>query len=656
MNKATLSMAMHCFQPVFNPEGEMEYAYHHAYLPFIETLEEFPRIKATLHFSGNMIEWFEEKHPEYITLVKRLLERGQVELIGGGYFEPVMALIPERDRKEQLKMSSDIIQKTFGVKAQGAWMTERVWLPELAETLSSRGIKYTILDDYHFTSSGIEKENIYRPYCLQAAEEEVILFPSLTKLRHMIPFFSVRKVMDYMKGISLEKDSEKVNFFFADDMEKFGVWPHTYKHVYKRRWIKKFFSALEDSSDWITTCTFSEAARSLEPVRVKNLPEGAYPEMDEWSGGSFKNFLDKYPEARRMHSRMISVSDRIDLYKKDLSQEDSEKAKRELFKAQTSCPYWHGTFGGVYLPHLREGVYRHLLNAERKLDEVHSRTKSKVTAAQVDLSSEREETVLDNSEIKIFTSSVGGKLTELDWKKKGINLINTMTRKKEKYHRKLDKGYSYDMKKARKAFLRGDFADVHDLLGVKEKGLERSLSYDTYERGSFLTHILQKENKKLSISDFTGKSLVNGAFSSRLETEGDTISLLLSASEEIDGRSLEVKKNITLREGKAINFTHEIINCSREKNEFSYALEFNFLIRDYEELKGKTDHLTLKDRFSDMEVHFFMDRPYRIIKYPIYSINETEEGLARTFQGVCVLIGSECTSKKDEMNLLVALR
>ena len=657
--KAQFAMALHCFQPVFNPAWEMEYAYEHSYLPFVKTLEEFPLIKATIHFSGNMIEWFEKKHPEYITLVKSLLERGQVELIGGGYFEPVMALIPERDRKEQLKMNSNIVKRVFSTKPTGAWMTERVWLPELAETLSGEGIKYTILDDHHFTSSGMKEEEIYRPYSVLQGEEKVVLFPSSTKLRYMIPFSSAHKVMDYMKEVFEASDSEEVNFFFADDMEKFGSWPHTHKHVYRRRWLKKFFSLLEESSDWLATCTFGEVALSSRPVSLRHLPESMYPEMDSWSGGSFTNFLDKYPEARRMHNRMMSVSDKVESSQESMAKKEAQKTREELFKAQTSCPYWHGTFGGVYLPHLREGVYRHLLNAEKGLDELNSSGKDKVTIAEVDFPSGGTETVLDSEKLKVFTSSRGGKLTEIDLKKRGINLINTITRKEEEYHKKLDKGHFRVMKKARKAFLSGELADVHDLLGVKERGLKRSLSYDTYEKSAFLTHIFEGKKEFLE-KDFTGKSLLSGVFSSSVETEGDVISLLLARRERTKkGLDLEVKKRITLGEGEAVHLTHEVVKHSETEAGIYYAVEFNFLVRDREAEKRirkfKSDHFTLKDRFSDMEVDFFMDRPFDILKYPLYSINETESGLGRTFQGVCVVIGSECACK-DEMDITIALR
>ena len=72
-------------------------------------------------------------------------------------------------------------------------------------------------------------------------------------------------------------------------------------------------------------------------------------------GGYFKNFLRKYPEANHMQKRMLYVSKNVG---NDLN------AKLLLWKGQCSCAYWHGIFGGLYLPHLREAIYKNLIEAE----------------------------------------------------------------------------------------------------------------------------------------------------------------------------------------------------------------------------------------------------------------------------------------------------
>ena len=39
-------------------------------------------------------------------------------------------------------------------------------------------------------------------------------------------------------------------------------------------------------------------------------------------------------------------------------------AQKEQFMGQCNCPYWHGVFGGIYLPCPRFAVTSHLIAAE----------------------------------------------------------------------------------------------------------------------------------------------------------------------------------------------------------------------------------------------------------------------------------------------------
>jgi alpha-mannosidase len=47
-----------------------------------------------LHYSGVLLEWLEERHPEFFDQLRELCGRGQVELLGGGYYEPILLSIP----------------------------------------------------------------------------------------------------------------------------------------------------------------------------------------------------------------------------------------------------------------------------------------------------------------------------------------------------------------------------------------------------------------------------------------------------------------------------------------------------------------------------------------------------------------------------------
>ena len=86
MAKFQLVLLLHAHQPVGNFPDVIERAYRDSYLPFIDVLEQHPAIRIGLHYSGPLLEWAEHAHPEYFEKLSALVERGQVEMVGGGFY------------------------------------------------------------------------------------------------------------------------------------------------------------------------------------------------------------------------------------------------------------------------------------------------------------------------------------------------------------------------------------------------------------------------------------------------------------------------------------------------------------------------------------------------------------------------------------------
>ncbi len=674
MKKANFAMAFHCYQPVDNFGWTIEEAYKKAYLPLLETLEAFPEIKATFHYSGNMLEWFEKNHPEYIDKISSLIDKRQIELIGGGYCEPVMALIPQHDRVGQINMNSAIMDRLFGIKPEGAWIAEKVWLPELVDTLVSVNVKYTIIDDNHLQQAGIAPDDFFGPYVAKGEKGEVTLFPSLTKLRYYLPFRTPATTIDFIKNAAANSSCKKPCFFFADDGEKFGLWPHTYKWVHEKGWLRKFFQSLKDNSEWLSTITYCEALKNSDPERVVDLPSSSYAEMIEWSGGDFRNFLKKYPESGRMHRRMISLSGQIEERGQAAKETDDnaaiKKAQKELFKAQSNCAYWHGIFGGLYLPHLRSGVYEHLIKAQNIMDDLKKESREKIRAIEYKAEEGNSETIIRNNYLDIFIRPFdGGSVGELDFKPGNVNLTNIVSRVKEKYHKKLERNQKFRMMMARRAMLRGEFPDIHDILGVTERGLRKILNYDSYRRASFLTHILEEEFswQELDKGVCGNEHFLKGTYSGNIQSDNSKLSYILKKRDKIFTSSnksfdLEVIKKINVGKEKEISFYQRAKKYSDGKFLFKHAVEFNLSIFDNklsskpQLSKGKS--IELKDAYSSLRLDLAMDRNMVIYTYPVFTVNESESGLGSTYQGLSIIVGEEkeLSKKEDKSEINIRLK
>ena len=95
-----LVLTFHNHQPVGNFDGVFEQAYRDSYLPFLDVMQDYPEIPFGLHTSGSLLEWLERHRPEYIERLRRMVGASQVEIIGGAFYEPILANIPRRDRIE----------------------------------------------------------------------------------------------------------------------------------------------------------------------------------------------------------------------------------------------------------------------------------------------------------------------------------------------------------------------------------------------------------------------------------------------------------------------------------------------------------------------------------------------------------------------------
>src|SRR3990167_585989 len=477
---------IHNHQPVGNFEHVIEESYQNAYLPFIRAIEKHPSIKLSFHITGYLLDWLLEHHKEYIEMLREMIQRGQVEMMGGGYYEPILAVIPPHDRIGQIQMMSDKLEKLFGKRPRGMWLAERIWEPQLPVYLKEAGIEYGVVDDYHFIKAGLRKEELAGYYITEDMGDPLKIFPGNERLRYIIPFEAVERFIEHVRWASALGPNPAV--IFADDGEKFGTWPGSHQWVYNEGWLDRFLNAVTENSAMIKPVTFSEYIDNNDPMGRVYLPTTSYMEMGEWAlppeasetytnllnevkswsdgervlrflqGGFWRNFFAKYPEANWMHKRMLFVSEEV--------QRNGETGKRgngdkpspllpfsdspthHLYMAQCNDAYWHGIFGGLYMPHLRTAVYENLIKAENLLEERGGKTSKETEKRR---SGEREinspiprfphspihhivkdfdadtfpEIFVRTSKLNLFFSPHnGGSIIELDYRPKTVNLSN----------------------------------------------------------------------------------------------------------------------------------------------------------------------------------------------------------------------------------------
>lgn len=681
MDKFKLAFAIHNHQPVGNFDYIFEYAHQKAYASFLELLKQYPDFRISLHQSGILWDWQEKKHPQYLELINDLIKQRQLSLMTGGFYEPILTSIPERDVKGQITSLNQYLKKHFDVIPEGLWLTERIWEPHLPKVLAQSGVKFLPVDDTHFIYAGWEENQLTGPFVTENENYKVILLPISKQLRYLIPFGTVEEVIDELKE-KAEINPEGM-VIYADDGEKFGVWPGTYEHCYKKKWLELFFEAIADNSDWLEVIPLDEAAK-VKPVGRAYLPSASYAEMLHWSlppkafveyenfenylkdnevfdrfdrfvrGGHWRNFLSKYEESNLMHKKMLSVSEKLLTceQKAVLNRKLLEQAKESLYAAQCNCPYWHGVFGGLYLPHIRQAIYAHLIKADNILNNLLGNSDLHMESKDYDADGKDEVIVTSKPFTSVFKPEKGGSMIELSLNEHDFSLTDTLSRRKEGYHLKL--------KHAKSSSDEDGTTSIHDLIIAKEEGLEKYLVEDWYLKRCFLDHF------------FTDDVYLDNFQEVKFGEEGDfTIEPYETEINKNDGEVIFTRKGHIWRPGRVIPIKvvkHFRFNNERATIEVLYELtsqdyfpvEVNFAIENnfnfqaghaedrFISIDGKRHENSFLDSigsYYDSKTFMAIDRyrhiavalnaqtPAEIWHMPIFTVSLSEAGFEKVYQG-----------------------
>jgi len=442
-----LALVIHFHQPVGNLDAVVRSATDRCYRPFLESLAGFEDLKMTLHYSGCLLEWLEANAPDVTDTIRGLSERGQIELLTGGFYEPILAILPRRDQVGQIRMMTEHLARRYGADATGLWLTERVWEQEVVGAITEAGARYTVLDDTMFHSVGVGDEELTGPFVTDHDGRPLLVYAGDRTLRYLIPYKRVERVTQY-----LSSGADRL-FVYADDGEKFGEWPDTYARVYEDGWLESFFTALLDGDTEVVT--LGEHAARAEPRGRVYLPSSSYDEMMTWAlptearlkvgkarrdlqrddpegilpfmrGAPWRSFLAKYPEVNQLQKRMLFVSEQV------AGSDATGEALKELYRAQCNCAYWHGAFGGVYLAFMRTALWHHLMRAEAEVVRTAGGLREAIVA-DLDADS-HDEVLLTGPWGAAVVSPDEGILMELDDWTVGANLLAVAARHQEAYH------------------------------------------------------------------------------------------------------------------------------------------------------------------------------------------------------------------------------
>ncbi len=619
-----LGLLLHNHQPVGNFPWVFQQVYEEAYLPMIMALERHPGVRLSLHYTGSLLDWLEEAHPEFLERIAALVQRKQVEMVSGGYYEPILPSIPDVDKVAQIRRLTERLQRDFGIRPSGTWIAERVWEPGLPRLLREAEIEWTVLDDVHFKNVGLEDQDLYGYYATEDQSNVLKVYATSKTLRYTIPWRPAGETIAALRSLATP-DGNRI-IVMGDDGEKFGSWPDTNKYCWgvstRTGWVEEFFTALEQNSAWLFTTPLGEYARSHPALGRIYIPTSSYIEMTEWAlppkksylfgkilhqlehdkqddilqfmrGGFWRNFIVRYPEINTQHKKMLRVHDQV--YSAGATEENGVV---HLWKAQANDTYWHGLFGGIYMTHVRSAIYHHLIKAENAAARVlHGQSAwQHYEFTDFDRDTQEELLIESNQQNLYIDPRRGGSIFEWDLRRSAHNLTSVMTRQMESYHQTLRE---YEQERRRKAALasrsiiqtsniqdESEPASPHTTVRTKEADLDQYLVVDRYRRSSLVDHFLPPG---LPLADFAAArfedqgNFVEQPYATTVEQEERGITVTMTRDGQVrrpgalSPLPVYVRKTLFIPKGEEKLFVHySIENRGQARLHTYFASEWNF--------------------------------------------------------------------------------
>lgn len=696
-----LGLLLHNHQPVGNFPWVFQQVYTEAYLPLIEALERHARVRLALHYTGSLLDWLGEAHPEFLRRVASLVKRGQVEMVGGGYYEPILPAIPDADKSGQIRKLSARLQRDFEATVSGLWLAERVWEPSLPRLLGETGIEWTVLDDIHLKNVGLEDSDLYGYYTTEDQSPILKVFATSQAMRYTVPWRPVQETIDLLRTLATSSGERIV--VMGDDGEKFGSWPGTREYCWGRDgrpgWIEEFFNALEQHSSWLHLTLLGEYARTHTALGRVYIPTSSYIEMTEWAlpprksyafgqimhrlqkeyeqeilqflrGGFWRNFLVRYPEVNNQHKKMLRVHNAV-----YAAGGCDEHGLNHLWKAQANDTYWHGLFGGIYMGHVRSAIYHHLIKAENAARQAIEGAEHWQNYELTDFDCDsREELLIEGDQQNLYLDPQrGGTLFEWDMCRSAHNVLCVMTRYEEGYHRTLRE---YEQKRRKQDQNNGesgapdDLENPHTVVRTKEPNLDRLLIIDPHRRASLVDHFFAPSTRLEHFIAGTYEELGNflaQPYEVEVQQDGLGVTTTLERTGHVRRfgalapHMVRVTKTLFVPNGREeLVVRYTILNNSQALLQTCFACEWNIhllggggndqayyhipgqqLTNKHFDSTGEVEEVEcfhIGNTWVQQDVEFALSQPATLWRYSIETVTGSEAGFERNHQGSCLTL------------------
>jgi alpha-amylase len=337
-----------------------------------------------------------------------------------------------------------------------------------------------------------------------------------------------------------------------------------------------------------------------------------------------------------------------------------------LYRAQCNCPYWHGAFGGLYLPHLRNAIFSKLIAADTMLERAAGRRGQwvDIQADDFNLDARKELRLSGDRMVGYLSPGKGGHLYELDIRAIQINMLATLNRRSEPYHDKIRQHAG----QANHAG--GGGVDPNGGVCFKQPGLDQKLQYDAWPRKSLVDHFFQPgllydayAQGHGQLGDFT-----EGVYQSKIRRGADRVEATMWREGKLGPFPVKLTKSVamTSAEGGTLDIVYTLENLPANLP-IHFGVEFNFAAMpagaadryyygEHGQSLGTLDsrlstspssRLGLVDEWLGVDVALETSQPASFWTQPIQTVSQSESGFELVHQSCAVIPHWQFTAPAD---------
>lgn len=355
-----------------NQKEIFEKDYISVYKPAAKFLYSHPDFFMSFAFNGVQLEFLKKKYPEFIELLRELVQRKQIELLGGGYYDPAFPLLFPMDRTGQIELLTSALRSISGKRPRGINICASIWDYSLVSCFHNCGMEYVLLDDSLISQ---EKQK-YIPLIMSDKGKTLSVLPISQEFKPNLSDSPKEYLNEIIKKI--QKVSKNSNALIRDVQKAVNV---QFSHEEFSQLLKSgFFEKLAEEAkqtdgliDFSTPQTFLKESKIKIPVYIAS---GMTKEVAQWGIEPYKSvktdkrypvtiydFFQIYPQSRALYDRMLYVSMLVNQSHGDKLRKKS--AREKLWEAQNGDGFICTSKGAFVSSTYRQQAYKKLTESEK---------------------------------------------------------------------------------------------------------------------------------------------------------------------------------------------------------------------------------------------------------------------------------------------------